>query len=157
PSALAGIEISPGPLETARQLIPPPGLPMNLKLETYDGKTFPSWVGDYTQVSLIDVLHHVSPQAQQPFLAALFESMGPGAELLLKDIDAGRRILVWVNRLHDRLLSGEMGRELSASACLELLRAAGFECSPVHSRRMLLYPHFTIVARKPQKKGADPA
>ena len=121
-----------------------------LKLAVYDGTELPESVAHYDIISLIDVLHHIPASNQYAFLQQLFGRMRPGASLLLKDIDAGRPVLCAFNKLHDLVLSGEVGAERSREWSGEMLNKAGFRVVLQGERRILVYPHYWFLAVKPQ-------
>jgi SAM-dependent methyltransferase len=149
PSALGGVEVSPQLIANARNLLRGPCAAIPLDLRVYDGVALPAMLGDYQYVFLTDVLHHVPPSGQEALLERIREGMAPGATLVLKDIDAANRALCGCNKLHDLLLSGEIGHELEAAAAVRSLARLGFRIDSVSKRRVLWYPHYTVVASKP--------
>ncbi|MDX1459673.1 MAG: class I SAM-dependent methyltransferase [Xanthomonadales bacterium] len=142
PQALAGLEIDPGLANEARLMVPS----FAQSIKVYDGRNLPDDVSLFDFVILNDVFHHIERSRQAAFLAELKDRMKPSAHLILKDIDADRRILVWVNRLHDLVLNGEIGHERGRGEVRALLEQAGFKIRTEQSRRMAGYPHFTLVA-----------
>jgi cyclopropane fatty-acyl-phospholipid synthase-like methyltransferase len=151
PCALGGIEISRELIDsTSEQLRDWQG---PRRFEVYDGMTIPDWIADYEYVAMIDVLHHIPADRQERFLQSLFEKMRPGAKLLLKDIDAGQRLLVLFNKLHDVLISRELGHELPADDVHKFASAIGYSVECLYRTRMLAYPHFTIVCLKPPSEA----
>ena len=143
PSALGGLEVNTDLVDHAKQLLPE----FAGSIREFDGLNFPAELADYDFVILNDVLHHIDPPVKSIFLERLQASMRPSATLILKDIDAGRKWLVWGNRAHDWMLNGAPGSELSISQTDSLLTDAGFRIVDADSIRMLWYPHFTLVAR----------
>lgn len=146
PVSLGGIEISSTLIDNARELLS--HWPGKQRLESYDGGTIPDWIVQYDYVTLIDVLHHIPAIRQESFLTMLHAKMKPGSKLILKDIDAGRRILVLFNKLHDFVVAREIGHELSAQHVHALAASIGFETCPPHMTRMWVYPHFTLICEK---------
>jgi cyclopropane fatty-acyl-phospholipid synthase-like methyltransferase len=147
PSWIGGAEISGKLVKNARELFANSGMGVAHEFNVFDGKTFPKSVGSADKVFLIDVFHHVPVPEQTSFLRNLRAAMRPGAVLVLKDIDAGS-VLVYFNKLHDLVLSREIGHEVRASQLLGLAREAGFELVSESFRRMLWYPHFTLVLKR---------
>jgi 2-polyprenyl-3-methyl-5-hydroxy-6-metoxy-1,4-benzoquinol methylase len=148
PRALGGVEVSPRLIANARSLLAGPSAGIRLELSVYDGVAIPA-LGNYGYVFLIDVLHHVPLPARDAFLARIWEAMAPGATLVLKDIDAANRLLCACNKLHDLVLSGEVGHEIEAAAAGRALARLGFRIDGATKRRVLWYPHYTVVATKP--------
>jgi cyclopropane fatty-acyl-phospholipid synthase-like methyltransferase len=146
PAALAGWEVSAGLVENARAVLEAAACPV--QLDTYDGTNVPSSVGDYDYLFLIDVLHHIVPQRQFSFLAQLFERMHSGQRLLVKEINADSPLVYW-NKLHDVLVSREVGHERGASTLQEWLEQIGFDVKLLFKRRVFLYPHFALMCQKP--------
>ncbi len=144
PAALGGIEIADHLVATGQKLMQECAVPV--RFERYDGVRIPEWVADFDHVVLLDVLHHVPPANQVSFLSELWRRMRPGTRFIVKDIDAARRILVQFNRLHDFIVSREIGNELPAESVRASLENIGFSTSPIVRERRLCYPHFTIVA-----------
>jgi len=99
-------------------------------------------------VVMCDVLHHIPPNSQRNYIKEIADFMTPGALLILKDIDASSPF-VWANRLHDRVLSGATGHELTLSAARDAGVSAGLLVAHERSMRILWYPHYQIVFRKP--------
>ena len=147
PSWVGGIEISEQLVKNAHQLFAHADLKVPHEFATYDGSTLPDSIQTADKVFLVDVLHHIPPLAQVPFLSALHASMKVGAQLIVKDID-GASPLVLCNKLHDLLLAGEIGCELPAPRLREMAHATGFRVVSESHRRMWWYPHFTLVLKK---------
>jgi 2-polyprenyl-3-methyl-5-hydroxy-6-metoxy-1,4-benzoquinol methylase len=148
PSRIGGVEISETLIENAIQLLGKEreGSPSLLKV--YDGKKIPNEINDFDLVFLIDVLHHVPLAHHTDFIGEIYAKMKKGATLILKDIDAEKWMLTRFNKLHDLLLSGEIGHELSSKEAGLLLQSSGFTVQQTTYKRMVWYPHYTIVADK---------
>ena len=114
----------------------------------YDGAAFPESLAEADVVLLVDVLHHVPKNNQQAFLTSIHEKMQPGARLILKDIDAGRRVLCLCNKLHDLLAAGEIGNELTAHETERRLTSLGFEIVGRGAERRVWYPHYWFICEK---------
>lgn len=148
PAAIGGVDLDPGLIERAGILLRQVDESVQPDLAVYDGETLPRSLAGYDTVLLVDVLHHVPPDRQAAFLAAIHAGMAPGATLILKDMDADARPWVWCNRLHDRLLAGAAGHEPSAALLAPHLQALGFDVAPAVHRRMLVYGHVTVICRR---------
>ncbi|MFZ7125661.1 MAG: class I SAM-dependent methyltransferase [Desulfobacterales bacterium] len=149
PSRLMGIDVDPGAVDAAGRIMRSfhPGVSDQVRF--FDGVALPPEVRTADYVFLVDVLHHVPVSSQKPFLESLFHTMQPGATLVLKDIDAGRWLLEKFNRLHDQILARQKVHAIRAGDAERWLTDIGFSTSPVRKKRLLWYPHYTIVAGKP--------
>ncbi len=146
PASVFGIEIDQRLVENARQLFQKYSTVPSI-FETFDGIVFPKVIGDLDIVFLNDVLHHVPKPAQESFLANLIKGMKPGARLVLKDIN-GSSLLVYCNKLHDLVFAGEIGNELPHKKAEQLIQTNGMSIVSSTKKRMYVYPHYTIVAKK---------
>lgn len=145
PFYLFGIEINQRLIDNADQLFS--SSHVDHKFETYDGINFPPALKEMDAVFLIDVLHHVPKQNREFFFKNLSEVLKPGARLILKDINAGSA-LVYFNKLHDLIFSREIGNEITVTKAVNILRKYGFEIIEESQRRMYVYPHYTIIAKR---------
>lgn len=149
PSHLMGVDIDPRAVARAEGLLARCPFARSYRVEVFDGQRLPPAVGMADDVLLVDVLHHVHPRSQKRFLGMLFHAMQPGATLVLKDIDASRRLLATCNLLHDLILARQKVHAVAAGVAEQWLRDTGFTVVPARRQRRLCYPHYTIVARKP--------
>lgn len=143
---LAGIEISEKLVQEAKTILS--SKIRNLTIFKYDGENIPDEIHQYEYISMIDVFHHIPKDLQKDFLIQLYTKMSSGSYLLFKDIDASS-IFVYFNKLHDLVLSNEIGNEISTSNAIKMLKEIGFEMKYNSEKLMLLYPHYTILVRKP--------
>ena len=107
----------------------------------------PSCLSAYDCITLIDVLHHIPKGVQEAYLQKLAACMKPGSIFILKDIDASGP-LVWFNRLHDAIFSGNGFQEIPASQAAAMLEDAGLNIESRWNVRRLWYPHYFLIARK---------
>jgi 2-polyprenyl-3-methyl-5-hydroxy-6-metoxy-1,4-benzoquinol methylase len=147
PSFLLGIEINPALIQNAKELMNGQ-LTAHMELDLYDGINFPSRVSEMDIIFLIDVLHHVPRSAQESFLVQLTAKMKPASTLIIKDIDASNPLVIF-NKLHDLVISSEIGHELSPKRTAKLLTGAGMHIDAIHKTTTYVYPHYTVVAKKP--------
>jgi 2-polyprenyl-3-methyl-5-hydroxy-6-metoxy-1,4-benzoquinol methylase len=147
PSFVFGIEISERLVNNARQLFEKYAKTA-YEFEVFDGVIFPDRIGELDVIFLNDVLHHVPVAAQQRFVADLIAKMKSGARLILKDIN-GSSVLVYCNKMHDMLFAGEIGHELPWKKAKSWLEQNNLEILEFTKKRMYVYPHYTIVAKKP--------
>lgn len=148
PSSLGGIEISGRLINNALAILKGLDTSIPVSLNVFNGHDIPDEVGNYNYVFLIDVLHHVRENNQLNFLRSIYEKMSPGSKLILKDIDAGNVILSKFNKLHDLLLSGEIGHELRSADVEKALARIGFKTLSIIKTQMFVYPHYTIICEK---------
>lgn len=146
PVSLGGTEITEQLINNSKIILKDAGVPLFLKV--FDGMNIPCEIKNYEYIFLIDVIHHVSSSNQPDFLKNIMEVMSPGALLVIKDIDADRVIFSKFNKLHDLIFSGKMGQELKLSKIKKILIGMGFKILSVASKRIFLYPHYTIVCQK---------
>lgn len=147
PRAIAGIEISQELIEKAHALLSGYSADIPIDFRSYDGVHIPEFIGEYDVVFMIDVVHHIPRAAQKTFLCNLHQRMAPGSRLIIKDIDAASP-LVFANKLHDLVLAGELGHEMTQANMLQSALDAGFTLLGSRERRMLWYPHFTLELQK---------
>lgn len=150
PIKIGGIEISKKLVDNANELLHKT-LNNNsenyieINIKQYDGISLPNLIG-YDVVLLVDVLHHIPKIQLMDFLLSLKQNMKSGSILILKDIDAGKALLVLFNKLHDLIVSQEIGNEISKKRAENFLLQAGFKIKLTTYQRMLWYPHYTILA-----------
>jgi 2-polyprenyl-3-methyl-5-hydroxy-6-metoxy-1,4-benzoquinol methylase len=148
PTALGGVEVSGDLVQFAEKRIREISSSVPLQLGTYDGCNLPDVLSSYDYLWMVDVLHHIPSENQGPILGGLAKKMKSGAKLILKDIDASRRILCLANKFHDLLSSGEIGHELPRTSTEALLRESGLEILERGVKRMWVYPHYWFVCAK---------
>ena len=124
PTALGGVEVSERFVQNAAGVLRSTNVPVSLAV--YEGLNVPADIERYDYLMLIDVLHHLPRDRQFGFLERLFQRMKPGQRLLLKDIDADSPLVFW-NKLHDLLVSREIGHERSADFVKGELEHIGFQ------------------------------
>lgn len=145
PIKIGGIEIADNLIDDARSLLSK--FDIEQHIYKYDGTVIPEEIKEYDYVSMIDVYHHIPPGIQYSFMKQLFEKMKPGAMLIFKDINKANPLVV-MNKLHDLVLSKEIGNEISVKTAKNMLEEIGFQISSITKKTMLFYPHFTIIAKK---------
>jgi cyclopropane fatty-acyl-phospholipid synthase-like methyltransferase len=143
PEKLAGVEIHQTLIDNATQLLSQYQKPV--RLSTYDGKIIPDWISDYNCITMIDVLHHIPPKEQEAFLEQLYNKMHKGATFIFKDIDADALPWVYFNKMHDFVLSQEIGSEWKAQRFLDYAQKLGFKVLHFSTQRTIVYPHFTVI------------
>lgn len=146
PHKLGGCEIDAYLIENSQELL---NDQKNVELFTFNGSDLPKSLADYDYITLVDVLHHVPVTQQWDFMKSICELMKKDAVLIVKDIE-GDSILKYWNKIHDLLLASEIGNEISSTKLSAHLKdSCGMSIEKTYSKRMLLYPHYTIIAKKP--------
>jgi SAM-dependent methyltransferase len=148
PSELYGIEISDKLIDNGHQLLGFLEDKGMLQLEKYDGSHFPARLGELDIIFLIDVLHHIPAPQQETFLLNLAAIMKPGARLVIKDIDAANPLVIF-NKMHDLVVSHEIGHELRIEKVSGSLQKGGLDIVEIEKCTTYVYPHYTITAKKP--------
>lgn len=146
PSKLGGCEINKQLVNNANAVLSTENV--NAKVYYFDGDSIPEEINNFDFITMIDVLHHIPKDKQFDFLTQLVSLMHSGSELILKDIK-GESILSYWNKIHDLLLAGEIGHELNSSMLKSFFKdELKMQVKSFTSRRMLLYPHFTLILKK---------
>jgi hypothetical protein len=73
--------------------------------------------------------------------------MKPGSTLVVKDIDAANPLVIF-NKLHDLVISKEIGHELKCDETIRLLKQNHLEIVDCQKTTTYVYPHYTVVAKK---------
>ena len=150
PLKIGGVEISKKLVDNATELLNQTvknkvNNIAEINIKQYDGINLPN-LADYDFVLLVDVIHHIPKSQLKQFFIVLKQNMKPGATLILKDIDAGKPILVLFNKLHDFIVSQEIGNEISQKNAENILIQSEFKIKSASYLRMLWYPHYTILS-----------
>lgn len=143
---IGGIEVSSSLISNAKQLLTSQ-TKTEFQIEIYDGINIPDFIYEFNTVTLIDVFHHIKKDKQKRFILELYNKMKPGSKLIFKDID-GSHPLLFMSKIHDILLAGELVKMVSIFEAKEMLGGAGFSIVSISKRLMLWYPHYTIICRK---------
>lgn len=146
PEKLGGCEISRRLVDNANEVLAKEN--KDTKVYYFDGETIPDEVKDFSYITMIDVLHHIPKGKQFAFLEQLVDKMSKSSELIIKDIK-GESVLSYWNKIHDLMLAGEIGNELNSKKLKNYLEESlPLKLVSSSSRRMLLYPHFTLIFKK---------
>ncbi|MEI7835348.1 MAG: methyltransferase domain-containing protein [Planctomycetota bacterium] len=147
----AGIDVCPAAIAVARQAALRLETVSNVSPKTCEFTLAAAWNdwprGPFDVVSMIDVMHHVSPPLQRPFLAEAAKRLTPGGILLYKDMCRRPLLFAAANRLHDLILARQWIHYVPLD---DISRWAGDEGLAVERRlsyRRFLYGHEMIVFR----------
>ncbi|KAB8028008.1 class I SAM-dependent methyltransferase [Fluviispira multicolorata] len=148
PKEIFGIEISPRLVNSARTYISSLNLNKSFQVEMYDGGDFPECIKNFSTIVMIDVFHHIEKNKGEKFLENIYNSMSSGSTLMLKDIDAADRFFLIFNKIHDLIISKEIGNEISLNNAEYLIIKSGFKVKKKLKIRTYLYSHYVILAEK---------
>jgi 2-polyprenyl-3-methyl-5-hydroxy-6-metoxy-1,4-benzoquinol methylase len=105
--------------------------------------------GEYAGAYMLDIVHHVPPQAVEPLFRELWTGLAAGSRLVVKDVDARPAYKRWFTHGLDRLVSPRgVIHYWPAEDLQALLEGVGFR---VYRHRMvdvLPYPHVLYVCHK---------
>lgn len=105
--------------------------------------------GQFDAVSLIDVMHHISPEAQLGVLEMAVAKLRPGGRLIYKDM-ADRPIwMATANRLHDLVIARDWIHYLPLSTVRKTLAERGFSSVNELRTPRLWYMHELLVMEAP--------
>jgi len=105
--------------------------------------------GRFDVVSMVDVMHHIPPAAQQQMFLDAVTRVKPGGTLLYKDMVARPWWRAWGNRLHDLVLARQWIHYVPLERVKEW--AAQSRLTVQHEERYarFWYGHELLVLRKP--------
>jgi 2-polyprenyl-3-methyl-5-hydroxy-6-metoxy-1,4-benzoquinol methylase len=107
--------------------------------------------GDWSVVSVIDVIHHIPPPFQAGFIRDLCAATPPGARLIIKDMVARPRWRAFANRMHDLLMAKQWVHHAGPETVESWVTDPDMVCVQRSRSNMLWYGHWTLVfeRRKP--------
>ena len=105
---------------------------------------------EYAGAYMLDIVHHVEPEAVRPLLGELHAALAPGGCLLMKDVDTRPAYKRWFTHALDLLVSpGSPPHYWAAETLQAALEDAGFRVFRHSMVDFLPYPHVLYVCRKP--------
>jgi 2-polyprenyl-3-methyl-5-hydroxy-6-metoxy-1,4-benzoquinol methylase len=107
--------------------------------------------GPFDAIYVLDVMHHVPHEDQEPLLASLYELLAPGGVLVLKDITTEPWHELKFTEYLDRLMVGwkEPLAYRHHTEWGKILGGLGMRTRAVRVPDILPYPHVVIAAWKP--------
>ncbi len=105
--------------------------------------------GTFEVVSMIDVLHHVPPGAQQEFVRRAIAHVAPGGLFVYKDMCDRPLWRAWMNRLHDLTLAKQWIHYVPVESIEAWAREAGLSLVASEWAARLWYGHELRVFRRP--------
>jgi 2-polyprenyl-3-methyl-5-hydroxy-6-metoxy-1,4-benzoquinol methylase len=100
--------------------------------------------GNWSVVTLVDVLHHVPRAIQKSFFLSVCESVPDGGRLIVKDMVDRPRWRALANGAHDLVLARDVVNHVSAKEVSEWGASAGLETIHKGSRNTLWYGHWSL-------------
>ena len=104
--------------------------------------------GDFDVVSMIDVMHHVTPAAQRKVFLEAVGHVAPGGLLLYKDMAERPLVFALANKLHDLIMARQWINYVPISLIKRWAIEAGLDVVQEARCRMIWYAHEWIVFRK---------
>ena len=103
----------------------------------------------FDAATAVDLIHHIAPADRAGVADALARAVRPGGVLLIKDIAPTPRWKHAINRLHDRIVSGEATQAASPAELAASFERAGFSVEGIYRpSRLSPYPHVILRARR---------
>ena len=107
--------------------------------------------GAYAGAYMLDIVHHVEPEAVRPLFRELRASLAPGGCLVLKDVDTRPAYKRWFTHALDLVVSpGSPPHYWPAETLHAALEEAGFQVFRHAMVDFLPYPHVLYVCRAPE-------
>jgi SAM-dependent methyltransferase len=141
---VVGYDVDAGRIRVARSSV---GARKNLAFEVSgEVATLPAC----DVVTLLDVLHHITPHVRLRLLQDIFQKLRPGGTLVIKEIDTIPRFKYLWNYLHDWVMTrGGSCYYLGRLEMCRLLEGIGFVVVPEPLERRDPYPHILYRCTKP--------
>ncbi|PYN51392.1 MAG: hypothetical protein DME00_02025 [Candidatus Rokuibacteriota bacterium] len=142
-----GVDLNPRRIAMARRAAARLAID-NVAYEEGDARTFKG-DGEIAAAYMLDIVHHIAPDAVPPLLHRLHAGLTRGGVLIVKDVDTRPAPKRWFTWTLDKLMAPATpvrywsGDELGAT-----LRAAGFEVRRHAMLDFLPYPHVIYIATR---------
>lgn len=121
----------------------------NVEYVVGDAREFRARRG-YAGAYMLDIVHHVEPEAVRPLFRELRASLAPGGSLVVKDVDTRPAYKRWFTHALDLLVSPKSPPHYWAAETMQAaLEEAGFEVFRHAMVDFLPYPHVLYVCRTP--------
>lgn len=125
-------------------------LPASVALEFIHWSVEQPWPGgEFDVVSMIDVLHHIPPEAKRAAVEQAAAHVKPGGLFLFKDIGEEPRWRAFLNSLHDLILTGERVTYTPLNTLVSWVQGAGLVERERATINRLWYGHESVVFVKP--------
>lgn len=143
-----GIDINERRIAMAREIAGKLGLRNNTFL-CADLSRHDAGLGNYDEILLLDLLHHIPPDAQADLLRKCHETLPSGGCMVIKDIHTANKLELFFTWLLDKLMTG--GEPLYYRSMEDLtafLKQIGFDVLCLFMDDILPYPHILYVCHK---------
>lgn len=107
--------------------------------------------GDFDLISLVDVMHHVPPDAQRGVFAQAAAKVAPGGSLLYKDMAERPIWRATANRLHDLVVAREWIHYAALDKVLAWGADEGLRVKARLDVDMLWYRHELVLFERPKE------
>jgi 2-polyprenyl-3-methyl-5-hydroxy-6-metoxy-1,4-benzoquinol methylase len=144
-----GFDASPTAIDNAnrmRQRLPQQQLSF-LKIDV----TQPWPPGEFSVVSMIDVLHHIPPTDQEQFIRRAAQKVAPGGRFIYKDIPTRPRWRAAMNRLHDLILAHQWIHYVPTEKVEAWMSQEGLTPTVRQTHNMLWYAHDLRIFIRPAR------
>lgn len=98
----------------------------------------------FSMIWLCDVVHHLEPSYWEYIQQII---MKKAEYIVVKDIDARKRLGNFANRMHDRIINGETINDVFPDKLIDSLKLNGYSVKSYNIPK-LWYPHFLLVAQR---------
>jgi SAM-dependent methyltransferase len=120
----------------------------NVAYEEGDARTFKG-DGEVAAAYMLDIVHHIVPDAVPPLLRRLHGCLTPGGVLIVKDVDTRPSPKRWFTWALDKLMAPATPvRYWSGDELAGALHGAGFEVRRHAMLDFLPYPHVIYIATR---------
>lgn len=121
-----------------------------VKLDFRQAESEREWPAeDFDAVSIIDVMHHVPPDARADFLERTTEVLRPGGLVIYKDMAQRPAFYAFMNQMHDLVMAREWIRLEPIANVERWAEAAGLRLRDSGTYRRAWYAHELRVWQKP--------
>jgi 2-polyprenyl-3-methyl-5-hydroxy-6-metoxy-1,4-benzoquinol methylase len=148
PKRLLGVDPSRGKILAAKKAFSSIGLPTTFITQS-DPCLWPN--EKYSMVSMIDVLHHIPPVAQEAFFRAATSKVEKGGILIYKDMCTRPFLKTIFNQLHDLILAHQWIHHVDVKKVESWAADEGFVLDAKVDRTLYLYGHELRCFARPSK------
>lgn len=151
---IQGYDISEGRINTASQCARKLGLKRN-SFGVKDLCDTPLNIGPCDEILLLDIIHHIPPDAQLRVIADSYDALNPDGCLIIKDVHRANRLKLLFTWLLDYVMTkGEKVWYQSREYMTKTLQETGFSVIYVYLDDVLPYPHILYVCVKDSNNDA---
>ena len=147
---IRGFDLAQDRINVSRKAASKLGLD-NIQFDYGKAEEFRAQSGSGCQaIYILDVIHHMPPEAVQGLIHAFYETLEPGGRLLVKEVDTKPTYKRLFTHVLDLMMDPKHPPHYVANADMRaMLRAAGFTVYQHAMIDYLPYPHMLYVCEKP--------